>query len=324
MKNMTLGTIEASEMLIRELYIDLRGKVNSWASITNQTAQARMGYVGQHLVSVATGYKGGKSGARGKDLLLPNNEYAEIKTCYRVDQLGRCNKCGAQTASIEVVCSSCGSSDIHRNDDSKWLIGIRNDDELDIILDPKYYYLVLFDFVNITDSTDINASIWRVDSKNVGFAFCMIDYYFNIRAKSKSHAPFNMWPYQLKFYLMKPILIYKAIITADNKIKTIIFPGKQEPVLEPMAPLTDYTRSTNLTYDKLVNISKILKITSPATDKTALAIQIEKFVSTSKHDREILREQVAKELYYDHIKNIIPNLPQHLKSQVLKILKDLR
>lgn len=55
-QNYELGTIEASEQLIYDLYIDLRKKANHWASITHQTAQARMGYVGQHLVSVVTGY----------------------------------------------------------------------------------------------------------------------------------------------------------------------------------------------------------------------------------------------------------------------------
>ena len=49
MLNYTLGTIEASEALIKDLYIDLRAKVNAWSKITQQTPQARMGYVGQHL-----------------------------------------------------------------------------------------------------------------------------------------------------------------------------------------------------------------------------------------------------------------------------------
>ena len=133
-----LGTIEASEQLIHDLYIDLRKKANHWASITHQTAQARMGYVGQHLVSVVTGYRGGRSGARGKDLILPNGEYAEIKTCYRVDQLGKCNDCGARVASIELCCPECGSANLQRNDDSKWLIGIRHKEEFASILEPKY------------------------------------------------------------------------------------------------------------------------------------------------------------------------------------------
>lgn len=50
-----------------------------------------MGYVGQHLASIVTGYPGGKSGARGYDMIIDDAQYAEIKTCYRVDQLGKCN-----------------------------------------------------------------------------------------------------------------------------------------------------------------------------------------------------------------------------------------
>lgn len=78
MLNYTLGTIEASEALIKDLYIDLRAKVNAWSKITQQTPQARMGYVGQHLVSVVTGYPGGKSGARGYDLVI--DDYLNIRS----------------------------------------------------------------------------------------------------------------------------------------------------------------------------------------------------------------------------------------------------
>jgi len=80
MLNYTLGTIEASEALIKDLYIDLRAKVNAWSKITQQTPQARMGYVGQHLVSVVTGYPGGKSGARGYDLVIDDERHGEIKS----------------------------------------------------------------------------------------------------------------------------------------------------------------------------------------------------------------------------------------------------
>lgn len=83
MLNYTLGTIEASEALIKDLYIDLRAKVNAWSKITQQTPQARMGYVGQHLVSVVTGYPGGKSGARGYDLVIEDctSELSCITEC---------------------------------------------------------------------------------------------------------------------------------------------------------------------------------------------------------------------------------------------------
>jgi hypothetical protein len=157
-----LGSFESSELLIRELYIDLRNKVNKWANITKQTAQARMGYIGQHLTSIVTGYPGGRSGARGYDLVISDNEYGEIKTCYRVDQLGKCNKCQAVVASIEETCHMCGSDDIKRNDDSKWLIGMQHDEEFSRILEPKSYFLVLFDFVDLNNPNEIRASIWRV------------------------------------------------------------------------------------------------------------------------------------------------------------------
>lgn len=73
MLNYTLGTIEASEALIKDLYIDLRAKVNAWSKITQQTPQARMGYVGQHLVSVVTGYT-------YSDVLLPLSSYSGSTT----------------------------------------------------------------------------------------------------------------------------------------------------------------------------------------------------------------------------------------------------
>ena len=141
--------IKASERLIDELYIDLRKRINAWASVTEQTAQARMGYVGQHLVSVVTGYPGGKSGARGKDLLMGTMEYGEIKTCYRVDQLGKCKNCKTVVASIETGCPACGSSEIKRNDDSKWLISIKHEEEYSRLIEPKSYFLVLFDFTDL-------------------------------------------------------------------------------------------------------------------------------------------------------------------------------
>lgn len=154
MLNYTLGTIEASEALIKDLYIDLRAKVNAWSKITQQTPQARMGYVGQHLVSVVTGYPGGKSGARGYDLVIDDERHGEIKTCYRVDQLGSCNACGAVVSSLETECAVCRSTSINRKDDSKWLIAIRNNDEFAKLLDPYRYYFVLFEFEsnNITNA----------------------------------------------------------------------------------------------------------------------------------------------------------------------------
>lgn len=251
-ETLELGTVRASEQLLRDLYVDLRQKTRAWASITKQTTQARMGYVGQHLASVVTGYPGGRSGARGKDLILSGGDHAEIKTCYRVDQLGKCLDCNEVVASIELHCESCGSENIRRNDDSKWLISIRDENELRELFTPRWYLLVLFDFEDVYNPTHINARVWRVDPTSRGFSYCMVDYYFNIRAKSKSKAPFNLWPFQLKFDIMKAELIYHAQILPDDSIRTLIHsqhdePSQRIPTLRAPQSLDQYSQSQNLT-----------------------------------------------------------------------------
>ena len=313
-----LGTIEASEQLIQDLYIDLRKKANHWASITYQTAQARMGYVGQHLVSVVTGYQGGRSGARGKDLILPNNEHAEIKTCYRVDQLGKCNKCGARVASIEVICPECRSRNLQRNDDSKWLIGIRHEEEFASILEPKYYYLVLFEFTDLNSPHTIQSSIWRVESNAPGFSLCMIDYYKNIRSASRSRAPFNLWPYQLKFDIMRPYLIYRSWITQDDEIETLIFPNRDGAKLHRLKPLTDYSRSRNLTMEKILKFAEYQGLlVDGSRSKLKLLETIQNLLDTRRsdpHPHEIA-DNLARALYYDDIQYHFPALPPAIREK---------
>ncbi len=315
-RNYTLGTVEASEQLINDLYIELRKKVNKWASITHQTAQARMGYVGQHLVSVATGCPGGRSGARGKDLVLPNDEHAEIKTCYRVDQLGKCNDCEAAVAAIEDSCPRCGSTDLKRNDDSKWLIGIRHDEEFAEILTPKYYYLVLFEFTDLTSPDTIQSSIWRVVPTVPGFAYCMIDYYRNIRAASKSKAPFNLWPFQLKFDLMRPVLIYRSQITKEDDVQTMIFPGRDSEQLHALHQLPRYSQSRNLTVGKILSFAESIgaNIEHP-NNKRRLLEQIQRFLDESHLTTEITMDSLSKALYWPDIEQHIEGLPEGLKAR---------
>jgi RNA polymerase subunit RPABC4/transcription elongation factor Spt4 len=312
----TLGTVEASEQLINDLYIELRKKVNLWSSITHQTAQARMGYIGQHLVSVATGFPGGRSGARGKDLILPNGEYAEIKTCYRVDQLGKCNNCGTAVSGIEALCPECGSTDIKRNDDSKWLIGIRHDDEFAAILEPKYYYLVLFEFTDLSAPDTIRASIWRVDPRVPGFAYCMIDYYKNIRSASQSKAPFNLWPFQLKFDLMKPFLIYRSYITKDDQVETEIFPNRDPEQLHLLQPLPSYSQSQNLTVDKILSFAQSINAPIQAIDsKKKLLEQIQKFIEGSNLKPEVIADKLAQALYLSDTQAYFDDLPKSIKER---------
>lgn len=312
-----LGTVEASERLIHELYIDLKQKVNKWASLTRQTAQARMGYVGQHLVSVATSFPGGLSGARGKDLVLPNNRFAEIKTCYRVDQLGKCKKCKAGVPPSEETCPECGSAEIRRMDDSKWLIGIRHDDEFAHILDPKAYYLVLFDFTDMANRTTIRSSIWEVDSLTPGFAYCLVDYYFNIRKASKSKAPFNLWPFQLKFDLMKPLLIYRSLIGADDTIKTEIFPGRDKPVPNLLKPLPEYSQSQNLTADKCKLAARLLKAEiDEAGSKREILGAIQTHITRQRETHSHTANALAHALYWPDIEEHAKTLPQPLRRNI--------
>ena len=311
-----LGDLKSSERLIQELYIDLRKKVNYWASCTKQTAQARMGYIGQHLVSVVTGYRGGKSGGRGKDLILNKKEYAEIKTCYRVDQLGKCLDCQAVVASIEINCSYCNSKKIDRKQDSKWLLSIRNKNDFENILDPKFYFLVLFDFKNINNPNEIRASIWRVKSKDIGFSYCMIDYYLNIRTKSKSKAPFNLWPFQLKFYLMLPTLIYRSYIL-NNDVRTEIF-SKKDHILELPKSFKQYSSSSNLTKEKIIDFSRAIGFKPRKNllklNKKDLIIHIDNFIENNGGFNKKTINSLAKSLYYKDIKTHIKIIPKKLRK----------
>lgn len=311
-----LGSLASSETLIRELYIDLRRRINLWAAITKQTAQARMGYVGQHLVSIATGHPGGRSGARGKDLIISATESAEIKTCYRVDQLGKCLTCGEPVASIETECASCGSADVKRNEDSKWLIGIRNELEYSQILDPKYYFFVLFEFTDVNNPTTIRASIWRVDPLSPGFAYALIDYYGNIRSKSISKAPFNIWPHALKFAMMRPCLIYRSYINSNDTIQTECFPGITEPMEEAHIELGEFARS-RVTADNLQQTATSLGLGPLCSGpKRAMISQLIEKVQASSVGAGEFADALAYGYYRSSIDAYLDDLPENLRDRL--------
>ena len=312
-----LGTVEASEHLICDLYIDLRRRVNSWASITHQTAQARMGYVGQHLVSTVTSYHGDRSGARGKDLNLPDDKYAEIKTCYRVDQLGKCKDCNARVASIELSCPKCGSDNLQRKGDSKWLIGIRHEEEFSSILEPEYYYLVLFEFTNLNSPDTIQSSIWKVEPNVPGFALCMIDYYKNIRAASKSKASFNLWPYKLKFDVMRPPLIYRSHITKNDDIITCLFPGRDKSCLHKLKPLREYSRSQNLKKEKVLQFAEYMGCpVNRYRNKAELLDEIQDFIDNTQPNPHTVADNLAKALYQSGIQHHTSALPLQIHEKI--------
>jgi hypothetical protein len=317
----TLGTVEASEQLIKELFLDLREAVNRWSLITDQTAQARMGYVGQHLVSVVTGYPGGKSGARGYDLVIGEGHHGEIKTCYRVDQLGKCKNCGAAVSAKEERCTSCDSEDIERKDDSKWLIGIRNEGEFSNIVEPLYYYFVLFEYEDLLDISNerIVASVWRVDPKCPGFALALADYRLNIQAKSTSKAPLNIWPYAPKFYLMNPLLIYRSVIHADNRVEIQVFPNTGQERIEPF-DFSLVSRSTNISRESLVRCIRYFDSASLASantgDKKELAVLLQAVCNRNGISNEEMCDALALSVYAPALIAGIEKIPSNIKYHV--------
>lgn len=300
--------IEIVNRLINDLYLDLRRKVNYWSEITNQTPQARMGYIGQHLVSVVTGYKGGKSGARGYDIILPDNKYGEIKTCYRVDQLGKCLNCGNVVSSIESKCSVCNSENIKRNDDSKWLLTIKKYDDLEKMIEPEVYYFVLFEF-DSENINDIDISIWEVNPRNYGFALCMLDYYFNIRANSSSKAPFNMWPYQFKYYLTKPVKIYESTIKEDNTIETHLFLPEIKKC--DRVQFANFSNASTITTDNLISVMKKIDLEpEDITDKKKMLLQIDNWILSNDNRYEEFVDEFAKSVYIPLIKQYKDEIPE--------------
>lgn len=315
LKVWALGDQASSEQLIQDLYVDLRNKSLLWSDITQQTPQARMGYIGQHLTSIVTGIPGGKSGARGYDLIFPDGAEGEIKTCYRVDQLGACSTCGKVVSSIETSCSFCGGTAVVRKDDSKWLIGVKTEADFAKLLRPRLYYLVLFEFVDISDASndDIVASIWSVDPSNLGFAACMVDYKLNIQSKSKSKAAFNLWPWSPKFYLMKPRLIYRSIIGASG-VTTKHFHGKpNDPgaLEEPFPPITERRRAKTFTIDNLSEF--VLKMGGKAS-----ANREQLFTEAELIQQAVDNETFCDELAYSIYRPLLRGKSAEVPSVVLK------
>ena len=319
-----LGQVAASELLLKDLYVDLRRSLFNWASVTLQTPQARMGYVGQHLTSVVTGIPGGRSGARGHDLFDPQSgKFYEIKTCTRVDQLGLCGECSESVASIEMTCPACGSKEIVRKDDSKWLITPQNESDMLALFDPSTYFLVLFDFVDLKTAEDINARIYAVDPKQPGFSLCMVDYWLNIRSKSVSKAPFNLWPFSFKFELMGPKLIYHAVIHRDDSIDTLIFPGRDPEVAVGLSSFGSHARAKTFTKEIVEELCNTVKV--PVSGSTAvLAKELDKWRSESGVSDESLIEFYCKNVYWNQVQEGLHFLPEFVKPRMMNLNVDFQ
>jgi ribosomal protein L37E len=223
-----LITIQNNKELIEKLLIELvlqpRIKALEWSEITKQTPNMKIAYPGQHLASLVLGMEGTKTGARGNDIV----DGSEVKSCSRVDQLDTCNDCGEKVLRIENACPSCGSINIKRMNDSKWLFTIRSENDLKVLTqDVDRIVLTLadypeFDKSNFEDLRFQVFEIWTKSVRNQNFIQLMTNYYNKIylghknKNVNKTPAPKNFWPYSYQFYMCNPIKVLNCIVKDAN------------------------------------------------------------------------------------------------------------
>ena len=142
------NNIEQIVKFLQDLIIKPRVDIRYWSEITKQTPTLKIGYIGQHLSSLILGMEGGRTGARGHDII----DGTEVKSCTKVDQSDKCKDCGERLMRSETVCFNCGSENIKRNDDSKWLFSIRSLDELNQYKQLDRVFLLISDYPNFRDN----------------------------------------------------------------------------------------------------------------------------------------------------------------------------
>lgn len=228
------NNIELISKFINEIIVSPKKILKEWSMITNQTPAVKLGYIGQHLASLITGVKGTGTGARGDDLA----DGSEVKPCNKIDQADKCKSCGCRVMRYETICPRCGSTDIERKEDSKWLFTIRDEQELQQYLNMDRIVLILMDYPNFKDSdfNDIRISCFEIypkEKRMSAFKDLITNYYYNIylfkvEAKKKTN-PMNFHPWSFQFYKCNPIKTFECIIK-DVDTKPTITINKDEYV----------------------------------------------------------------------------------------------
>lgn len=243
------------EKLLMELVLLPRLKALEWSHITRQTPNMKIGYPGQHLASLITGVEGSRTGARGDDLI----DGTEVKSCSRVDQLDTCkNKdCKQKVLRIEKVCPHCGSTEIKRMDDSKWLFSVKSEDELKLLTeDLDRVFLTIADYPNFEDD-DFDTirfqafEMWNNTERHKYFGELMTNYYNKIflehisRNPNKTPAPKNFWPYSYQFYLCNPVKVFECTVLNANTSPEIEITHYVQPLVD-RSTLVPESMPTNL------------------------------------------------------------------------------
>lgn len=216
--------------LMSETVIEPRRKLLAWSNYTRQTANMKIGYPGQHLSSLITGVEGTRTGARGHDL----RDGTEVKSCSLIDQLDKCKDCKSSVFRMEPECPECGSQNINRKRDSKWLFTIRSDAELQQVIGYQRVLLIVGDYPGY-DASDWETlrfrafEIWPQVPQSQAFIQLMQGYYENIYLESmaeqmrekkgppKPPAPKNLYPDTFQFYKCAPVKIFEMQVVASER-----------------------------------------------------------------------------------------------------------
>lgn len=309
--NKQLITIDTSKELIEEFLSEViiapRSSMRKWALITMQTPAAKLGYIGQHLASLITGIPGTVTGARGDDLA----DHTEVKSCNKVDQVDKCKQCGSRVMRMQTECPVCHSTNIKRNQDSKWLFTIRSEEDLQQYKNMDRVFLLLFDYPNFAkgDFSDIRIRSFEIYPKEQrGDVFCtLIDYYYhNIYLKKandnkKKTNPMNLHPEMFQFYLCNPVKTFECIIhnidTAPRiEINHFILPSEE--------------RNTDMQSELMP--TSLLK---PKEIKTLLMKAKFKKEVSPLLNRNITKKQLDA-MSVKNILKIMPNVDERLRSYI--------
>lgn len=286
----TLGdNLRQIRLFLQELVLRPRRDLAKWAGITKQTPNIKLGYPGQHLASLVTGIEGLRTGARGHDL----RDKSEVKSCSRVDQLDKCLSCKAAVSRIETTCPSCGSTDVERKNDSKWLFAVKSTDELELLLDeiPRVV-LILADYPNFSDH-DWNSlqfqvfELWPKAPRHLHFRTLMENYYSNIylthiqRRPNATPAPKNFWPYSFQFYMCNPVRVFHCTVAnalRDPRIQihSFVEPTQDRSQIAPLPmPVSILNRSERTTTrSRLGNEAYYLAESAGLTEEHRLALPL--------------------------------------------------
>ncbi len=233
-------TIHNNEELIvqfiEEMLVKPRISVHKWSKITNQTPNLKIGYPGQHLASLILGIKGSASGARGDDIA----DGTEVKSCSLVDQSDKCNnkECGKNLFKSDNKCPYCGSTDIKRNFDSKWLIAIHSEEELKEATETDRFLFIVTDYPDRTNFDDIRIRAFEVypkEPRGKRFVELLENYYHyiylpHIKANPNANpAPKNLFPDMYPFYMCNPVKVFECEIKESIKNPQISITHYIEP-----------------------------------------------------------------------------------------------